>query len=80
MTPMVFAATDFGLSFILEWVALAIIVVIVVRNFPIPQLGRMMSARMEAIHAQLVAGEKARRDATPWEDSTFVSTPAFTAP
>ena len=58
MTPMVFAATDFGLSFILEWVALAIIVVIVVRKFPIPQLGRMMSARMEAIHTQLVASEK----------------------
>ena len=60
---MVFATTDFGLSFILEWVALVVIVVIVVRNFPVPQLRRMMNARMEAIHAQLVAGEKARRDA-----------------
>ena len=60
---MVFAATDFGLSFILEWVALVVIVVIVVRKFPMPQLRRMMSARLEAIHAQLVASEKARRDA-----------------
>ena len=58
VTPMVFATTDFGLSFILEWVALVVIVVIVVRNFPVPQLRRMMNARMEAIHAQLVAGEK----------------------
>ena len=42
---------------------MVIIVFIVVRKFPMPQLRRMMSARLEAIHAQLVASEKARRDA-----------------
>jgi F-type H+-transporting ATPase subunit b len=63
MTPMVFATTDFGLSFILEWVALVVIVVIVVRKFPLPQLRGLMSTRLEAIHAQLVASDKARRDA-----------------
>jgi F-type H+-transporting ATPase subunit delta len=60
---MAFASFDFGLSFVLEWVGLAIFAAVVVLKFPIPQLRRMMSAQTEVIRAQLVATETARADA-----------------
>ncbi|HXZ82833.1 MAG TPA: hypothetical protein VED84_03665 [Acidimicrobiales bacterium] len=54
---MILASSDFGLSFALEWVALAIVVSLVVR-YVVPWLGAQMNARAEAIGAELAAGEQ----------------------
>jgi F-type H+-transporting ATPase subunit b len=58
---VLFAASDFGLSFALEWVGLAIVVAVVVR-YVVPWLRPKMDAQIASIRAQLAATEKARLD------------------
>ncbi len=57
--PGMLASSDFGLTFGLEWVALAIVVVVIVR-YVVPVVRRWMNARAEAIHAELAAADQAR--------------------
>jgi F-type H+-transporting ATPase subunit b len=61
---MVVAATDnFGLSFILELVALALVVLFVIRKI-LPPLRKAMAAKTAEITQQLSAGEDAAAAAT----------------
>jgi F-type H+-transporting ATPase subunit b len=56
------AASDFGLSFGLEWVALGIVVWLFVR-YAVPFLRPRMNARIESIKVELESGDEARREA-----------------
>ena len=58
---MIFASSDFGLSFGLEWVAVAIVVWIIAR-YVAPPLRRLMQQQTESIREQLSAGQRAREE------------------
>ncbi|MGD0220058.1 MAG: F0F1 ATP synthase subunit B [Acidimicrobiales bacterium] len=57
------AASDFGLSFGFEWVALGIVVWLFVR-YAVPFLRPRMNARIESIRLELAAGEQTRLEAS----------------
>jgi len=58
---LILASSDFGLSFALEWVAVAIVGWIIVR-YVVPPLRRLMNQQTESIKEQLSAGQRAREE------------------
>lgn len=60
--PGIFAASDFGLSYGLEWVGL-VLVALVFWRYVRPPLSRAMSAQADRIRASLEAGAEARAEA-----------------
>lgn len=58
---MIFASSDFGLSFGLEWVAVALVAWFIVR-YVVPPMRRLMDQQITSIRDQLAAGERARKE------------------
>lgn len=60
--PGILAASDFGLSYGLEWAGLALVAIVFWR-YVRPPLSRAMSAQAERIRSSLQAGDEARAEA-----------------
>jgi F-type H+-transporting ATPase subunit b len=59
---VIVASTNFGVSYLLEWVAIVLFVAFVWR-YIVPPLRRAMNKQTETIREQLTTGERIREDA-----------------